>query len=489
MIRERLEHIARNPATLPLLLVMALFFRWVRLDTQELGIDEMITALEANGIFMEGLAAAGEPFTREQLSELDKPINVMRSNMEMDGGNGLLFAFGLHGWKEMFGNGTIAWRSLSVLLGVLSILLVHRTLLAFGGTQGSALLAAAFAALNAQFVDYSQEVRGYMLGVVLVLSTVLFAMHASERSRPRWFDGPLLGCLAAGALFSHYFTAYILLPFAVWYWVGRRSRSSLYGSLVAVLIPMVAMGLWAAHLGGDGLQVILGRNQEIVDLVKTSGGDALFPAITWGNALQGLSYQFLSMAGTMTRDLEVYKPPVFIVLPVILFLAFLGARYGRHGVLLLLLASAAPINGLLLSSYTGHAVALRAHYAMFSAPFMIMLLAMGADHLLANQRWGRIAWALPLLLVLATGWGTVQVWKGTNYLGPDRCSLDAWRIEETLTRTPDGNYQLVYGSRMAASIVGLHLLERAREVSSVIRTMDHTVLLVRSNPSDTLIIR
>ena len=48
MIREHLERIARHRATLPLLLLLALGVRFIRLDTQELGYDEMLTAFEGN---------------------------------------------------------------------------------------------------------------------------------------------------------------------------------------------------------------------------------------------------------------------------------------------------------------------------------------------------------------------------------------------------------------------------------------------------------
>lgn len=490
MIREHLEQIARHRATLPLLLLLALCVRGIRLNTQELGYDEMLTAFEANGLSMEDMLGKEVPFTWNDMRALDTPAHVVQSSLEFDGGNGVLYALALHGWKDLFGNGTFAWRSLCVTLGLLAIVLLHRMVLALGGSPVMAFMTALIATVHAQFVDYSQEVRGYMLAVVLLVSTVVVALQATTRERSRWFDGPLMGCLAAGALFSHYFTAYILVPFAIWYWLGRHAKVSRFGTAMALAIPVLAIGLWAVHVGGDGLRTILHRNTEIEDLVQATGGNPMYPVLSWASALNGLSSQFLTMAGAMAREGQLYSPPAFALLILSFVLAGIGVRHVRHGMLLLVLALAAPVNGILLSLFTGHAVALRTHYALFSTPFMIMLIAAGVCHLLDKTNKVRIAVLLPMFQLIAMIVGTFHVWKGTHYLGPDRCAADARHVERAMKKDPHGEYHLVHGSRMAALILGVHLREPALDVPTIVRPIGSTTLLVRTYPvSDTLVIR
>ena len=90
-----------------------------------------------------------------------------------------LYYYLLHLWMGLFGQGEIAVRGLSLLLGMLSVPLFYilgRRL--FSREVG--LIAAGLAALSPLYVWYSQEVRMYTLLVALTLGSCYFLWSALE---------------------------------------------------------------------------------------------------------------------------------------------------------------------------------------------------------------------------------------------------------------------------------------------------------------------
>lgn len=73
----------------------------------------------------------------------------------------------LHYWRSLFGDGEVAVRLLSVLLGTLLVPLVYRLSVELFDGQRIAVLAAALTTFNPFLVWYSQEARMYALAALL----------------------------------------------------------------------------------------------------------------------------------------------------------------------------------------------------------------------------------------------------------------------------------------------------------------------------------
>lgn len=139
-----------------------------------------------------------------------------------------LYYYVLHFWMLALGSGEIAVRAPSVLLGAgVSLLTFALGLRIFGWWAGIA--AAVLSIVSPLQVQYSQETRMYMLATFLGLLTVAATYEAwsgETKHRPRWLA--LWTVAAAGALYSHYFAATVLVAenLAVAILVASRWRTS-----------------------------------------------------------------------------------------------------------------------------------------------------------------------------------------------------------------------------------------------------------------------
>jgi len=170
-----------------------------------------------------------------------------------------LYYLSLHYWRLAAGDGEVAVRLPSVLLGTLLIPLVYRlTVDLLGGSNGRkvAALAAALTALNPFLVWYSQEARMYAQAVLLgSMGTWFFLQATTTTLNPKRGRGgkrytPLLywlgyGLCAVAGLYTHLYTALYLLLTQRW---SRRAWVPFALTLlgVAFLFAPLALATWRA---------------------------------------------------------------------------------------------------------------------------------------------------------------------------------------------------------------------------------------------------
>ncbi|HUC20607.1 MAG TPA: glycosyltransferase family 39 protein [Candidatus Polarisedimenticolaceae bacterium] len=124
-----------------------------------------------------------------------------------------LYYLVLHYWMNLFGTGEAAIRSLSMLCTVaivpLTYVLVRRL-----WNERSAQLAALFVALGPMLVRYGQEARMYGLAALFVLASVYCLVRAMERNRWQWWS--LYALSLAAAMYTHYYSLFILPALLAW---------------------------------------------------------------------------------------------------------------------------------------------------------------------------------------------------------------------------------------------------------------------------------
>ena len=95
------------------------------------------------------------------------------------------------GWSKLFGTGEVGLRSLSALIGTLTVPVAYVAALELSSRRRIALVCAALVALNPYLVWYSQEARSYALMALFVaLSLVFFARCLNRPSRASRPGGP-----------------------------------------------------------------------------------------------------------------------------------------------------------------------------------------------------------------------------------------------------------------------------------------------------------
>ena len=153
-------------------------------------------------------------------------------------------------WSKLFGTGEVGLRSLSAILGTLTVPVAYAAAATLGSSRRVALFAAAFVALNPYLVWYSQEARSYALMVLLATWALVYFARSLER--PEASSLAMWALASALALSSHYFAAFLIVPQAVWLLLRNRSRRRAMLATAAIAAVGLALIPLAVSQEGEG---------------------------------------------------------------------------------------------------------------------------------------------------------------------------------------------------------------------------------------------
>lgn len=186
-----------------------------------------------------------------------QPLHTLPSYLKRDGAPPLFYVL-LHFWMGIFGDSDLAVRSLSGVIGVVTVPLVWLAGRRIGGrTAGWAAML--LVATSPFAVRYDTETRMYAL--VALLTVLGFLAMARVLSRPRPGNLVALAVVTSLLLYSHYWSFYLLGTAFLWLawqaWRGRptwrrNARPGMVAMAVGALtfIPWVPTFLYqSAHTG------------------------------------------------------------------------------------------------------------------------------------------------------------------------------------------------------------------------------------------------
>jgi mannosyltransferase len=132
-------------------------------------------------------------------SEMWRVITVREANMG-------LYHVLLHYWMQL-GTGEFEVRSLSAITAIASIAPIYAIgVRLFGVNTG--IIAALLLALNAFFIQYAQEARGYALVLLLTATSSYFFLKAIDKPSVRsWAAYAAIGALS---MYAHFFSAWVI---------------------------------------------------------------------------------------------------------------------------------------------------------------------------------------------------------------------------------------------------------------------------------------
>lgn len=150
-------------------------------------------------------------------------------------------------WSRPFGLSETGLRSLSALLGTLTVPVAYDAAWQLVSKRAG-LITAALVATSPFLIWYSQEARAYALLGLLACGS--FALFVRLLKRP---SGRLLATwalLSALALATHYFAAFLVAPEALWLLARARPRTHValaVGGLTAISAALLPLALHQAH--------------------------------------------------------------------------------------------------------------------------------------------------------------------------------------------------------------------------------------------------
>jgi mannosyltransferase len=204
----------RRPAAVLAGIVLAgAALRFSTLDVQSFWLDEAFTATLVKRDFWGMLSALPD-------SESTPPLYYVLAWL----------------WSKPFGTGEVGLRSLSALLGTVTIPVAYLAARQLA-SERAGLLAAGLVAVNPYLVWLSQEARAYALFALLGALSFLFFVRAwrdrSGRSLALW------AAASAATIATHYFGAFLVVAEALLLLVRLRDRVR---AVALACIPWVAIG-------------------------------------------------------------------------------------------------------------------------------------------------------------------------------------------------------------------------------------------------------
>jgi mannosyltransferase len=405
-------------------------FPWLPLSLSLLALAVRLTNLTYHSIWFD--EAMSVHWARSSISRIwQVSMNLVEDRLPP------LYYLLLHGWRLLFGDGEIAMRLPSVILGVLLVPVIYQLARDLFDHR-TATLAALLVALNPFLVWYSQEARMYALAALLgALGTWCFVRALSRpwASGWAWWVGYSL-CAAAG-FYTHLYTAFLLPAHALYLLLTwRRSRR--------VWIPYVLTMIVTAALSAPLTLAIL--------RVSVEAGP--------GNPWQGLAARLWDLHKSLTLWQAPLSPTLTYALPAgMLLLAAVGLllkgeqSQGKlpHPRLFVALLWLLPLAVATLLMTRNKLAFFGARYFIVVLPWLLLAVALGARTLsrrLAAVRWPARALAplcllLPVVLTLIPlpgQWSPParkEAWRETvaflaNFAQPD----DAILIHPDWTRYP-----------------------------------------------------
>ncbi|MBN1137236.1 MAG: glycosyltransferase family 39 protein, partial [Anaerolineae bacterium] len=225
------HRVAAVAALLGAVTLVALALRLYGLDAQSLWYDEAFSVY---------LASMGlEEITARTAADIQPP----------------LYYYLLHGWMRLFGNGEVAVRSLSVLLGLLTVPLIYFAGVELFQSRIAGLLAALLIAISPLHIWYAQEVRMYTLLTFLCLLSGYLLLRLTATTGG-WKAAALwAGFTAANiaAIYTHYFAFFVLAfqaAYLFWTWGRKRMRPRhlVVGGVASGAAILVAYLAWLPNL-------------------------------------------------------------------------------------------------------------------------------------------------------------------------------------------------------------------------------------------------
>jgi hypothetical protein len=399
--------------------------RFWGLGAHGLWCDELLSLASATGgSLVSPIGPGARTFTVEDFWRANSLAGVREAVAHQELGNGVLHVVALHCWIALFGTSDASVRALSVLAGVGLVLLAYALANSLW-SEGVAVAAAVLLSLHPMLVRYSREARGYALATLLALAAtcVFVRLGQGTAAAPRWrLRAIAYGLVTGAALLSHYLVAALFaghLAFALL----RVRESRVWKSLaLGWTLAAVMVAAWMAVGGADGLRRMTARNEMYRRRVEQQTARHERPATirNLGHDLAVIAHHLTGNEIDLDARMSLAETLLLLVPCVLVGVALLRQpAAGSAVILLVILATAAPAQAVVLALSAGHTIALIPRYALFSAPYLLLLMAAGLSTMTSLRgRWRAVPAAAVIVLGALWARSLPRVWSDAPRFRP-----------------------------------------------------------------------
>ena len=243
----------RKYGLLLILVVLASYFRFSKLDNRGLFTDEKFTLLNANGIWVGGgnqLDIFNKPYFTPQDFWASKNINdYFEAIAHSDFGTHIVYNGILHFWMELFGNSDYSVRFLSALFSLLTVVVVYLFSLKVFQSKTIAFLSGFLLALDPLNIAQSHIARSYTLSFLLViLATYYFIEIFRGNKKASIFI--IYSALIGLALLNHYLNFLVPLSHGLVFLLAKNKKHLWFGFISAAIFNVILMLYWFNWGGG-----------------------------------------------------------------------------------------------------------------------------------------------------------------------------------------------------------------------------------------------
>lgn len=241
------------------------------------------------------------------------------------------------GWTEVFGNGEVGLRSLSALLGTMTVPAAY-LLAREVASRTVALTTALLMALGGMLVWFSQETRAYALLSLLATVGAWCFLRALDRATGRRLAA--WAAVSVLALLTHYFAAFLVIPQMAWLVLVDRRRPAVLAAVGAVgatglaLLPLALEQRSSGKSDWIGQRALAPRVTEFLSdpFLSNTNNSFVMRAVTTGVVLLALVLLVDRVAPPALRRLRplVAITGVAVAWPVVLALGGLDLILARN---------------------------------------------------------------------------------------------------------------------------------------------------------------
>lgn len=324
----------RKYGLLIILIVLASYFRFSKLDNRGLFTDEKFTLLNANGIWVGGgnqQEMFNKPFFTPHDFWASKNLkDYFEAVAHSDFGTHIVYNGLLHYWMVLFGNSDYSVRFLSALFSLLTVLVVYLFSFKVFQSKTVAFLSGLLLALDPLNIAQSHIARSYTLSFLLVvLATYFFTEIFRGNRKPGIFI--IYTVLIGLSLLNHYLNFLVPLSHGLVFLFTKNKKHLWFGFISAAIFNLFLMVYWFNWGGGYiAMDFLKDKNEKHLKLaqINVSTPDAAVQLSTPGLVTKKtIELVYDSSIVTHGLFLRLNSGLKNVVITFFIFVLLLGAYY------------------------------------------------------------------------------------------------------------------------------------------------------------------